>query len=190
MGSSAGGNIAYHAGLRAAEVVDELGPLRIRELILHQPFCGGGAQRRGSESRNLNDPVFPLIIMDKMWDLSLPAGADLDHEYCENENCTCILILDKYCNPTVEGGSKVLGKVKSEGWRVVVVGCEGDLLVDGQKELVKLMEVKGVEMVGHFAAGGYHGMEVFDVSRAKDMFVIMTGFLLSSKPVISPTSFP
>ncbi|GLT84103.1 hypothetical protein SLE2022_023540 [Rubroshorea leprosula] len=166
MGTSAGSNIAYHAGLRAATVVDELVPLRIRGLILHQPFFSG-VQRSGSELRNMNVPVFPLAVADMMWDLSLPAGADRDHEFC---------------NPTVEGGSKLLVKVKSEGWRVVMIGCEGDLLVDRQKELVKLMEEKGVEVVGHFAVGGYHGVEVLDVSRAKAMYVIIKDFLSSPKP--------
>ncbi|XVF81813.1 hypothetical protein PTKIN_Ptkin15bG0186100 [Pterospermum kingtungense] len=41
MGSSAGGNISYHVGLRAAGAVDELEPLKIKGLVLHQPFFGG-----------------------------------------------------------------------------------------------------------------------------------------------------
>ncbi|KAK8655995.1 hypothetical protein V6N13_108557 [Hibiscus sabdariffa] len=53
MGSSAGGNIAYHVGLRAAGVVQELQPLKIKGLVLHQPFFGG-KQRSASELRFMN----------------------------------------------------------------------------------------------------------------------------------------
>jgi acetyl esterase/lipase len=92
MGSSAGGNIAYHAGLRAADEVGHLEPLKIRGLILQQPFFGG-IQRTGSELRLVNDPALPPSVSDLMWELSLPIGVDRDHEYC---------------NPTVGGGSKLL----------------------------------------------------------------------------------
>ncbi|KAL4604300.1 hypothetical protein ACB092_10G183600 [Castanea dentata] len=54
MGTSAGGNVAYHAGLRRTE----------------------------SELRLVNDPVLPLFVNDLMWELSLQIGVDLDHEYC------------------------------------------------------------------------------------------------------------
>ncbi|PON88064.1 Alpha/beta hydrolase fold [Trema orientale] len=59
MGGIAGANIAYHAGLRAAAEAQSLEPIKIRGLILHQPFFGG-AQRSGSELRLVNDPVLPL----------------------------------------------------------------------------------------------------------------------------------
>ena len=62
MGGSAGGNIAYHAGLRAATEIDKLEPLVIRGLILHQPYFGG-SQRTQSELRD-NDPILPLSVCD------------------------------------------------------------------------------------------------------------------------------
>ncbi|KAL7214395.1 hypothetical protein ACSBR1_026741 [Camellia fascicularis] len=40
MGTSAGANIAYHAGL-ATQVIDDLQPLKIKGLILHHPFLVG-----------------------------------------------------------------------------------------------------------------------------------------------------
>ncbi|KAJ1423879.1 Alpha/Beta hydrolase fold [Sesbania bispinosa] len=78
-------------------------------------------------------------------------GADRDHEYS---------------NPTVNGGAKVLDKIKLLGWKVAVFGCHGDPLVDRQVELVKLLEKKGVHVVGHFYDGGRHGIFVGDPSMS------------------------
>ncbi|KAM7491691.1 hypothetical protein LguiA_034612 [Lonicera macranthoides] len=162
MGGSAGGNIAYHAGLRAAS--DDLGPLKIKGLILQQPYFGG-SKRTESELRLANDKILPLSICDVMWGLGLPVGVDRDHEYC---------------NPTVGGGSVALDQIRKLGWKVMVMGCDGDPLVDRQIELVKLLEKKGVEVVGKFISG-YHGMEVLDPSKAKDYYcVVIKDFIFSS----------
>ncbi|OMO97971.1 Alpha/beta hydrolase-3 [Corchorus olitorius] len=167
MGSSAGGNIAYHVGLRAAGLVRELEPLKIKGLVLHQPFFGG-VQRSGSELRLINDPVLPPIVSDVMWDLSLPKGVDRDHEYC---------------NPTAHGGSKELEKLKSLGWKVLINGCDGDPLVDRQMELMKLMEGKGVQVVGNFRDGGFHGEEDFDPSKAHAMHMVLKDFIISANSI-------
>ncbi|KAK8627903.1 hypothetical protein V6N13_135500 [Hibiscus sabdariffa] len=161
MGSSAGGNIAYHVGLRAAGMVQELQPLKIKGLVLHQPFFGG-KQRSASELRLMSDPVLPPMISDVMWDLALPIGVDRDHEYS---------------NPTVGGGSEEVEKVKLVGWRVMVNGCDGDPLVDRQMELVELMEGKGVEVTRNFRVGGFHGEEDFDVSKAHAMHMVLKDFI-------------
>ncbi|XVE95610.1 hypothetical protein REPUB_Repub02eG0113300 [Reevesia pubescens] len=76
MDSSAGSNIAYHVGLRAAGVVHELEPLKIKGLVLNYLFFGG-IQRSELESRLMNDPILPPIVSDVMWDLSLPIGINL-----------------------------------------------------------------------------------------------------------------
>ncbi|XVF36881.1 hypothetical protein REPUB_Repub19eG0096900 [Reevesia pubescens] len=164
MGSSAGGNIAYHVGLRAAGVVHELEPLKIKGLVLNYPFFGG-TQRSASESRLMNDPILPPIVCDMMWDLSLPIGVDRDHQYC---------------NPTVDGGSKELERIKSLGWKVMVNGCDGDPLIDRQIELVKLMEGKGVQVVGNFRVGGSHGEADLDRSKAQDMHMVVKDLIMSS----------
>ncbi|KAE8665500.1 carboxylesterase 1-like [Hibiscus syriacus] len=119
------GNIVYHAGIRAS---DELEPLKIRGLILHQPFFGGSLKVE-SELRLVNDPVLPPGVSDMSWELALPIGGDCDHEYC---------------NPTSGKGPTLLGNLASIGWRVLVTGCDGDPLIDRQLRLVKLMEEKGV----------------------------------------------
>ncbi|KAK1576714.1 hypothetical protein Q3G72_015919 [Acer saccharum] len=165
MGTSAGGNIAYNAGLRAAAEVDHLTPLKIKGLILHHPFFGG-VKRTGSELRLVNDPVLPTCVTDLMWDFSLPLGVDYDRDH-------------EYCNPTVESGSKVLEQIKSLGWKMMVIGCDGDPLIDRQIELAKIMEQKGVQVVGHFGAGGFHGEELVDPGKAKAMFDLLKNFVFS-----------
>lgn len=166
MGSSAGGNISYHVGLRAAGLVQELEPLKIKGLVLHQPFFGGN-HRTAAELRLINDPVVPLIVSDLMWELSLPAGGvDRDHEYC---------------NPTVDGESKEeLEKMKLLGWKVLVNGCEGDPLIDRQVELVELMKEKGLEVVENFRVRGFHAEEDLDVSKAHPMHLLIKDFITST----------
>ncbi|XP_050263622.1 carboxylesterase 1-like isoform X1 [Quercus robur] len=162
MGGSAGGNIAYHAGLRAATEIDKLEPLVIRGLILLQPYFGG-SQRTQSELRD-NDPILPLSVCDLMWELSLPI-VDRDHEYC---------------NPKVGDGPQLLEKIKLLGWKVLVVGCDGDILFEHQIELVKLMREKGVSVVSQFGDGGYHGIDMFEPAKTKALHVVLKNFILSS----------
>ncbi|KAJ4706130.1 carboxylesterase 1-like [Melia azedarach] len=164
MGSSAGGNIAYNAGLRAAADVDNLLPLKIRGLILHSPFFSG-AKRTESELRLEYNMYLPACVIDLMWKLSLPIGADRDHEYC---------------NPTVGGGSKLLEQMQLLGWKVMVTGCEGDPLIDRETELAKIMKEKGLKVVSHFVEGGFHTVEVIDTSKTKPFVTVLKNFLLSS----------
>ncbi|TXG46191.1 hypothetical protein EZV62_028312 [Acer yangbiense] len=88
IGNSSGGNVADHAALHAAAEADDLQPLQIKGLILHQPFFGR-VKRTCSELSLFTNKIFPVCVSDLMWDLSLPIRADRDHEYC---------------NPTVDGG--------------------------------------------------------------------------------------
>ncbi|KAJ4719089.1 carboxylesterase 1-like [Melia azedarach] len=113
-GDSAGGNIAYHVGLRVAVEVDNILPLKIRGLMLNSPFFGG-VKRTESELRSANNPLSPLCAIDLMWELSLPTGVDRDHEYC---------------NPIVGGGSKLLDQFKLLGWKVLLMGATEDPFFD------------------------------------------------------------
>lgn len=114
--------------------------------------------------------MLPLIVNDMTWGLSLPVGADRDHEYC---------------NPTVESELGVCDWIKKAGWRVLVKGCGGDPLLDRQKEMVKLMQQKGVEVVSKFDEGGCHIIELLDPSNAKDLCLAIKNFMsTAAKPTL------
>ncbi|XP_030550522.2 carboxylesterase 1-like [Rhodamnia argentea] len=152
MGTSAGGNIAYHAGLRASAATVDLEPLVIRGLILHHPFFGG-SQRTESETRLFNNPVLPVNGTDLMWELALPAGADRDHEYC---------------NPMAGDRLEEWGRMRTLGWQVVVAGGGGDPLIDRQRELTAELEAKGVQVVGFFGGeGDSHAVEMMEPAKAE-----------------------
>lgn len=163
MGNSAGGNIAYFAGLRAAESALDLAPLNIRGLILRQPFFGG-TQRSGSELRLEYDDVLPLSVSDLCWELALPVGVDTDHEYA---------------NLRAENSVGKLGRVRELGWRVLVSGNHGDPVVDRGHELVRVLEENGVEVVNDFDEEGDHGVEYKDASKAKRLIEVVKRFVSS-----------
>ncbi|KAJ9164117.1 hypothetical protein P3X46_023731 [Hevea brasiliensis] len=164
MGASAGANIAYHAGLRVAETVEHLEPLKIEGLILHQPFFGG-SKRTESELRMMNDPILPLCSNDLMWELALPIGADRDHEFC---------------NPTVKGDSKALTKMRQLGWRIFVHWGDRDPLMDRQVLLVKMLREKGLVVVNHSSEGHFHGVELVEPSKCTGLYVAYKSFISSS----------
>lgn len=162
MGSSAGGNIAYYAGVRVAESsVENLSPLKIKGFILHHPFFGS-VQRPGSETRLANDGVLPLCATDLMWELGLPKGADRDHEYCN----------------AMEGkGLEKCDKIRELGWRFLVNGCDGDLLNDHQLAFAEMLESKGVSVKTDFVEGGCHVVEFVESSKAKKMYGLVKEFI-------------
>ncbi|XP_074318983.1 carboxylesterase 1-like [Silene latifolia] len=144
MGESAGGNITYHVGLKAAVQSNDFKPLVIKGLVLIQPFLGR-LNRTKPETQLENDVVRQLELCDFMWELSLPVGMDQDHEYS---------------NPCRDGGSRLVDRVRDLGWWVMFVSCDGDPLFDRCVELAKLLENKGVSVRRMFSEGGQHGMFV------------------------------
>ncbi|KAI8032023.1 Carboxylesterase 1 [Camellia lanceoleosa] len=160
----AGGNIAYHAALRAAAAAAsaDLEPLKIKGLILHHP-CFGGSHRTKSQMRLVNERIIPLFMNDLTWECSLPIGADRDH---------------KYSNPTVS--NEPVERVRLLGWKVMVTGCEGDPLIDRQMEVAKMLKEKGVQVMAQFNAGGCHTVEFLDPTKAKAYHVILKQFVYPS----------
>ncbi|KAF5197635.1 Carboxylesterase [Thalictrum thalictroides] len=158
MGSSAGGNLAYHAVLRALYV--DIKPLKIRGIALNQPFFGG-LQRTSSELRLINDKVFPLAMSDLLWELSLPKGSDRDHEYC-----------NPMANESYKDKIKLLG-------RCFVSVSGGDILCDRQMEFVKMLERNGVYVVTWFEEEGYHGIDLFEPQKTQALVMALKEFISS-----------
>ena len=160
-GQSAGANIVYHAGLTASDQVNDLQPLIITGLSLIQPFFGG-VDRVGSELRMVNDPFLPLAVSDLMWKLALPEGADRGHEFCDPKE-------------GIGSGNKK-DRVRDLGWRVAVVGCDGDPLFDRQVEFVKSLEKNSVNVKSMFVEGGHHGVFSSDPSKERKFFDFVEDF--------------
>jgi acetyl esterase/lipase len=160
MGCSAGGNIAYHAALRALAL--DLSPIKIIGLIMNQPFFSG-SDRSESELRLVHDRILPLSVNDLMWSLGLPKGATKDHEYC---------------NPliSVRNNEEKIGRLP----RCLMWANLGDPLVDREKQLSELLKGCGVEVVEKFNDGGCHGLDIFEPTTAQFLYDHVKEFVYST----------
>ncbi|XP_055814946.1 carboxylesterase 1-like [Solanum dulcamara] len=163
LGTSSGGNIAYHVGLRVAGVSEYLKPLEIKGLILYHSLFGGN-ERTKLELRLARDKMLPLNVSDIMWELGLPIGSDHDHPYC---------------NPMVEilSNEDLFDQVKTQGWKILMIDCDGNPLIDRQIEVSKMLKEKGVQVVDCFSEGGFHGCEYFDGMKLKELTLVVKEFL-------------
>ncbi|KAL6569423.1 hypothetical protein OROMI_013937 [Orobanche minor] len=158
MGLGSGGNIVYHAALRAVDL--DLEPLKIVGLIINQPFFGG-LQRTESEITYANDVNMPLHVADLLWSLALPEGADRGHEYCDPSN------------------------VGSHGYKIVrlpttvVRTYEGSILVDRQQEFAHMLAARGVHVMAQFMEGGYQAMDIVDPISAQTLYDDIRDFVSS-----------
>nr|GFA71123.1 probable carboxylesterase 8 [Tanacetum cinerariifolium] len=151
MGYSVGGNLTYHAGLRALDL--DLDPIKIVGLIMDQPFFGG-VKRTEAELRLLNDHILPLAATDLMWSLALPLGCHKDHEYC---------------NPLLDQKKSTSERIKRLPSCLIRVNGE-DPMVNRQKDFAKMLEAHGVLVTRKFYDEGCHGADVFDPKKAQILY--------------------
>ncbi|PIN15454.1 Arylacetamide deacetylase [Handroanthus impetiginosus] len=156
LGSSAGGNIAYHVALRVLDF--DIRPLQIKGLLLNQAYFGG-LKRTQSEIRLIDDPYVPLYINDVLWSLALPKNVNRDHEFC---------------NP-ISGGT-YLGRVFRLP-KVYIKGDFGDPLVDRSVLLAQYLQSCGVPVYYRFNPGGGHGNELGNRTAAQQLYDDMRWFV-------------
>uniref|UniRef100_A0A6N2L8J8 Alpha/beta hydrolase fold-3 domain-containing protein n=1 Tax=Salix viminalis TaxID=40686 RepID=A0A6N2L8J8_SALVM len=139
-------NIAYHASLHALNI--DIKPLRIIGLILNaliSPASPGLNRRKGWST-----------ILFCHWLLVIRCGPGTDRDH-------------GYCNPIVGAGAFQKNEIERLP-RCFFRGYHGDPLVDKQKEVVKMLESRGVDVVAKFDEDGFHAVEVFDPSKAKALY--------------------
>ncbi|KAJ4803241.1 alpha/beta-Hydrolases superfamily protein [Rhynchospora pubera] len=166
MGSSAGGNICYHAALDLISTRLDIRPLRLSGLILNQPYFGG-IDRTASELAFADDKVVSLPVTDLLWELALPLGSNRDHEY-----------------------SNVVAKEAKEVKffpPCLVRGLNEDPLFDRQKLFVEMLIRAGVTVVAKMGSSGHHGVEYLNPEKAAEMATDVKNFVygeaeLSSVP--------
>ncbi|KAJ3690707.1 hypothetical protein LUZ61_019871 [Rhynchospora tenuis] len=154
MGSSSGGNIAYHACLRAMSM--DLMPVQLCGVILNQPYFGG-VERTVSEAASENDSMLPLRANDTLWRLALPIGSNRDHAFA---------------NPVKAGLDGVVGMAKC-----IIIGCKGDPLFDRQKLFAEILEKEGVEVTKRLDGTGSHAIELFIPDKAEALFKEVKAFV-------------
>ncbi|XP_019189798.1 PREDICTED: probable carboxylesterase 9 [Ipomoea nil] len=155
-GTSCGANIAYHAALRALD--ENPDGMTIAGVILNQPLFGGKKRTR-SELKMATDQYFPLPVIDVLWELALPPGADRDH---------------RYCNPIKDGASKA--KLAKLG-KFLVIGFGGDTLIDRQQDFVQMLVMSGAKVEARFDDVGFHGIEMIDPRRSAAIVSFVKDFV-------------
>ncbi|XP_014522934.1 probable carboxylesterase 9 [Vigna radiata var. radiata] len=156
-GCDCGANIAFNVSMQIADT--DLKPLRIRGLVLNQPMFGG-EKRTGSELKFAADQVLPLPVLDLLWSMALPKGTDRDH---------------RYCNPMVKGPHH--DNVRKVA-KCLVVGFNGDIMVDRQQEFVTMLVKCGVQVEARFDQVGFHDIDMVDPARASAVVNIAKDFIL------------
>ncbi|XP_043718066.1 probable carboxylesterase 8 [Telopea speciosissima] len=161
MGGSAGANIVYYVAFRLWSLgLDQLQPVKISGLILHQPFVGG-VQRKASELRKVDDPLVPYPSTDLMWELCLPIDTDRNHDYC---------------NPMVKGLSESEIEALNSQSCLVCIGGE-DPLLDHQKEFTKMLKGSGVKFVEFYDEKACHAVEFREPQKCEGLFKAYREFI-------------
>ncbi|WCJ23109.1 alpha/beta-Hydrolases superfamily protein [Euphorbia peplus] len=157
-GNGSGGNVVFHAALRAMDV--DLKPTKIIGLILNQPLFGG-KNRTESELNHATDNILPLPALDLMWELALPKGMDRDH---------------RFCNPLTLDAPHNKAKLSSLQ-RCLVIGFGMSPMFDRQQEFVKMLVKHGVRVQAQFDEIGFHRIELVDPRRAAALDNLVKEFM-------------
>ncbi|CAM6108327.1 unnamed protein product [Calypogeia fissa] len=143
MGDSAGGNIAHFMACRVAELKEkELLPLRIRGVVLLQPFFGS-EQRTQAEITLANVPMLCTDATDWHWKAFLPDGADRDHPACNVFGPNASDISQLALPP------------------IFLVKGTLDVLVDHQTNYESRMREMGKSIKAKNYVGGFHAFYIF-----------------------------
>ncbi|XVF79933.1 hypothetical protein PTKIN_Ptkin15bG0030000 [Pterospermum kingtungense] len=157
-GRGSGGNIAFHAALRALDNHD-IKPLNISGVFLNQPMFGG-KQRIPSELEYATDQLIPLPVLDTLWELALPKGTDRDH---------------RFCNPLADDTCK--SKVSAIG-RCLVIAFNMDPMFDRVQALVQMLVKHGVQVEARFDEMGFHNIDLVDTQRSQALLNIIKDFII------------
>lgn len=96
-----------------------------------------------------------------MWELSLPRGADRDHEYC---------------NPMTGSNHDTIKRLP----KCFVTGYGEDPLVDKQIGFINMLQNHGVCVVKYLIENGSHGCELSLPEEAHSLFLNVQRFIYSS----------
>ncbi|XP_007051996.2 PREDICTED: probable carboxylesterase 9 [Theobroma cacao] len=157
-GRGSGGNIAFHAALRALN--NDIKPLKINGIFLNQPMFGG-KQRLPSELKYATDQVIPLPVLDLLWEFALPKGTDRDH---------------RFCNPTED--VPYMSKVSSIIRRCLVIGFSIDPMFDRIQALVGTLVKYGVQVEAQFDEQGFRDVDLVDFRRSQALLNIIQEFII------------
>ncbi|CAI9785360.1 unnamed protein product [Fraxinus pennsylvanica] len=164
VGDSAGANIAYNVAIRLSGLAT-LRPLDLKGLILIQPFFGGES-RTQSEKYMVQPPrsALTLAASDTYWQLSLPAGANRDHPWC---------------NPVAKGAAKLedLPHVPT-----LVCISEMDILKDRNLEFCAAMASAGKKVEHVVYKGVGHAFQILNKSsvsqtRINELICLIKSFI-------------
>lgn len=147
-GDSAGANIAYNVAITLNSSSPTLKTLGFRGLVLMQPFFGGEL-RTHSEKYMVQAPnsALSLVTSDTYWRLSLPAGSNRDHPWC---------------NPMAKGRSN-MEELKALPTMVCV--SELDILKDRNLEFCNAMVSVGIKVECLMCKGVGHAFQVLSKSQ-------------------------
>lgn len=165
-GDSAGANIAYNVATRVA-ISDNtvIKPLCLKGIVLIQPFFGGEARTLSEKhSAQPANSALTLSASDTYWRLSLPLGANRDHQWC---------------NPLSNGIAKLQEQRLPP---VMVCVSETDILKDRNLEFCKALASAGKKVETVVYKGVGHAFQIlhnsqFSQTRIQEMMSHLKAFV-------------